>query len=385
MSTSKEVPVGARIKRRLEQLQLTQEDLVRSLQAAGASAFDKSKLSKSLSGDRQFTSEEIALIADALALEAYFIITGSHPAYEPRVAARHEFVDGEHVADWEDCLRRVRAVSSAYTQAELVGNGRLERARIALGAPTGTPQDYAPGRVLAAELRKLWCNSEYRDIVLDLPAFLEGELGIDVAIVDGIETNRAQAQAFEVLGNSVIVTVQTGSWYSAVYAVMHEVGHLLFDDLFQHDPDHDLDTRDSETFANGFAADFLMPKASMIDFTTSDPRTFARAAWEHGVGADAVARRANSTKNSLQVHLSQVELNGLFTEMYGQHAVENRRGFWRTPRFPDRLVSAHTEGVESRRLAPDCLAWMLGVPVEELQPAMTVSDEEAAADFLALL
>ena len=385
MAQSHWAPVGARIKQRLEQLTKSQDDLVAAVRQAGLKSFDKTKLSRSLSGERQLTSEEVALIADAIALDPYFVVTGKHPAYEPRVAARHEYVDGEHVADWSECLRLVQSVSSAYSQAELVGDGRLEQIRKELKAPNGTPSSYAPGRELAERLRRRWEDSEYRDIVLELPAFLEADLGIELAIVDGTDTKRARAQAFSVLGNAVIVTVQTGSWYSAVYAVMHEVGHLLFDDLYLHDPEQSLDSGDSERFANGFAADFLMPKGGMPGFSTEDRVDFATRAWVCGVGSDAIARRARSTRTSLHLLPSQVELNRLQAEQYGLPSVEQRRAFWRTPRFPDRLVAAHSEGVEKGALSPDCLAWMLGVPTDELRPEPTVSDEEAVDELLALL
>lgn len=377
--------ISDRIRARLEQLNLKQEDLVERVNKSGVLSFDKTKLSKSLSGKRNFTSSEIAVIADFLSLDAYYLITGEHADYEPKIAARHNFKDQEHSVDWEALNRQIRNVADAYTQVNLEGNGVLENVRRALRAPSGNQVDYVTGRKLAVEMRKLWVASDCSDIVLDLPQFLENHMGIDLVVVDGVETNRAQANSFQVAGNSVIVVVQTGSWYSAVFATIHEVAHLLFDDHFQHDITLEPNRGDSEAYANGFAADFLLPFDTFTDFQSPTLKNVALAAWHAGVGAKTISNRSASTNKPLTLTFSQLELDAEFELQFGFDAVNERRAAWRSARFPERLIQAHRNAVTGGETTPGYLAWMLGVPEEELWNEPEVDLKKAASELLAHL
>lgn len=213
---------------------------------------DPTKLSKSLSGARRFTSVELAQIAEHFGVTVDWILTGEEP---PMATAARAFQGSSPE----------RAVSEAARLVEL----RQSAARL------GYPKAWHPvpvrssaaravdqGTELAAEATGRVAAMGLDVLAVDLAAVVEAAFGVDVCLTqlgegfDGLAAATDEAK--------IIVAAVTPVAYRQRFTIAHELGHLLAADDQGVHADQDIfggDRRDpTEMRANAFAAAFLMPE-----------------------------------------------------------------------------------------------------------------------------
>lgn len=221
---------------------------------------DPDKLSKALAGKRQFSSLELALIAEAGGRSVEWLITG-RAERRWQVAARSSKVDQQQadlageasiadVAERYDALRslgyappvpsRPRHTAGSFVRQ---ATGLAEAALALLAEPVG-------GRGNAS-----------------LIGLVEDRLGINVAVgplPEGLDGLSYQDGDFR-----IIVLAQTANFARQRFTLGHEVGHLLWGDadeqvlvetMYDHLPDDDH----SEARANAFAPHFLAPREEIV-------------------------------------------------------------------------------------------------------------------------
>ena len=212
---------------------------------------DESKLSKSLSGTRRFSSLDLARIAELCKVSVDWIITGEESALA--MAAR----------------TTTGKATSAVSAARRYSGLREDMATL------GYPQPWRPvagtwtggfveqGRQLArAAGERLPAPGS------DLAAAVEGAFGVDVAVTDlgaGFDGLAASSPAVRliVLGTTTLPARQR-------FTLAHELAHLLVGDDQGVHLDRDVYSRaqakdPGEMRANAFAAAFLMPEQVLRD------------------------------------------------------------------------------------------------------------------------
>lgn len=287
---------------------------------------DPTKLSKSLSGVRRFSSLELALIAEASGVSVDWLVTGEEP---PLAAAARASAGSAAGA----ALALARHYSTM--RADLVDLGY----RQAWSLPTppslgGLWKDQGAALAHSASTQL----SAAGDLLTDpLPALIEQAFGIDVAVqpigegFDGLAVATADIKL--VLASPQPVPARLR------FTIAHELGHLLASDDQQIHEDQNIyrtERGESEVRANAFAANLLMPTDVLRErvvpgFTKEDfcvlatdlkvsPRALAirledlrlidagtRSRWDRLSGSDAArlaglsARHAQLTAESLSI------------------------------------------------------------------------------------
>lgn len=267
-------------------------DRVRSLIAAGpmsqgelaeAVGLDASKMSKSLGGQRRFSSLEYARIAEVCGVSVDWLLTGAtdHVA----LAARAETGSNAAVA----ARQAQRVVELAEVAADL---GRPSAPALAAGELGGTWRDQGERLAtlaLTVDGAQALVGSD------DLASGIERVYGVDVGIldlgdsVDGVCAVQGQA--------AVILAAPTPVAARQRFTLAHELGHFLAgdDQGLRIDVDIMNPGRDgSEQRANAFAAAFLMPQHLLVERLGGDEPTredVATLAVELGVSPSALAYR----------------------------------------------------------------------------------------------
>jgi Zn-dependent peptidase ImmA (M78 family)/transcriptional regulator with XRE-family HTH domain len=215
---------------------------------------DASKLSKSLSGARRFSSVDLARIAELCDVTVDWLVTGEDPPLA--VAART--TGGSAGA----AVRAARRYSTLRTDMAALGYrqpwGALDVGLSGRWAEQG-------GRLAAAALARVMAAGGSVGGT-DLPALVEDVFGADVAVenlgsgFDGLAASSDDVKLI-VLATSQVVARQR-------FTLAHELGHLLAGDDQGLHLDRDVfdkaQGRDpSEQRANAFAASFLMPQDAL--------------------------------------------------------------------------------------------------------------------------
>jgi hypothetical protein len=327
--------------------------------------------SRALSGKRQFSSIELARLADQIDADLHWLITGELDPHRVSIAARHDFDhetgqrtipgragDGQALAD----------IALAYRQAY---------------SEPGQLPDWpkSPASVRAA------LGHEF---VRPFADRLEKDLGVDVVRVTELST----AYSLTIGGRAVIAVPATGSWFRENWDIAHELGHLTMghhdDGLNQGDADR------HEAAANAFAAEFLLPAAALkaVEWDLISDDELAAFVWEWGVSVDALCRRldallgyapssvarwaAHPTQRLLRLHLRiDSELDEITSRM---DAASQRR-------FPLGVQEAHLELIASGAVSKATLAWMLGIDADSLDvdtPEVPEADVDDLATALGL-
>jgi Zn-dependent peptidase ImmA (M78 family)/transcriptional regulator with XRE-family HTH domain len=272
--------ISERVLRLIETSGLSRGDFARRI------GLDDSKLSKSLSGTRRFSSLDLARIATEYEVSVDWLVTGEEPALA--VAART--TGGQ--------------VGTALKAAKLYTSMRADMASL------GYPQPWHPvpagtvggtyaeqGRGLAdAALARV---QETGRLVTEagLPSVVEAVFGADVAVIelqdgfDGLAASSANAK--------LVVLATSRNPMRQRYTLAHELGHLLAGDDQDVHLDRDIydkaQTRDpSEMRANSFASAFLMPTEILRGAVGPDGVTeagFATLACDLRVSPSALAIR----------------------------------------------------------------------------------------------
>lgn len=213
------------------------------------------KLSKALNGRRQFSSFELAAIADVAGTTVDWVLTGQTPPV-PAVAARAQLDDAIDAEAIEAVARRF---AEAHEQLALMGEDRSLPALPVVGRG---------GYVKAGDAMAAWAHealaaTELQVVNLDqaaLIAAIEECFGVDVAVTDlppGLDGYAWQTESLRLL-----IVARTEYWSRQRFSIAHELGHLLAHDaqeLIAEPVDgHGADL--TEKRANAFAAAFLMPE-----------------------------------------------------------------------------------------------------------------------------
>jgi hypothetical protein len=360
--------IGDRIRQSLERL----DPAPRQRELAERIGMTPDAFSRAINGKRQFASIELALLAEEIGADLYWLITGQPDPNRVSVAARHDFdhATGRRSVPGRDGDEQTLAdIALAYRQAypkpaaaDVEWPSTAEATRDALGP----------------------------DFVRLLADRLERRLGIGIVRVAELST----AYSFTIGGRAVISVPATGNWFRENWDIGHELGHLIRGDHADGISPAEADRR--EAAANTFAAELLLPVSILgkIDWDSAGNDRIAELVWSLGVSTDALCRRlravlghapervaywaAYATQRLLRHHLpGESELDEITLRM---DAAAQRR-------FPLALQEAHLERVASGALGTATLAWMLGIDASALEvdtPAIPEVDADDLASALGL-
>lgn len=339
---------------------------LKQLELAARVGMTPDALSRSLRGERGFSSLEIARIADELCVDLHWLITGEPDPRQIIVAARHSFDHNTKrhlVPNWPSDSEILNDIELVYRQAEQ----KLTDSTQVL------PRD-------PAELRRRLGNG----FVRSLATRLESEFGIDVVRLPGLST----AYSFTVIGRRVIALPAEGNWFRENWSMGHEYCHLA-------EGHHEAGFAD-EPQANAFAAEALLPEALMrgLDWESMDAATLAQHVWEWGISTDALSRRLNALgirrSTAIDGLLAQTT-QGLLRRHWRQpqeepgDAITLRMDAAASRRFPIALQQAHLELISAGQLDKASLAWMLGVDPDALEVEVPQVADVPAGELLEAL
>jgi len=277
--------ISERVLRLIGESGLSRGDFARRI------GLDDSKLSKSLSGARRFSSLDLARIAEECDVSVDWLVTGEEPALA--VAART--TGGQAGA----ALKAAKLYTSIRADMDSLGYTQPWRpVKVSTGAGTYAEQG---GRLANAALARV--REEGQQVTqVDLPSLVEDVFGADVAIIqlddgfDGMAASSAGAKLV-VLATSRVPARQR-------YTLAHELGHLLAGDDQDVHLDRDIydraQARDpSEMRANNFASAFLMPENTLRAAVGRDglaEKEFAELACDLRVSPSALAFRLSQLR-----------------------------------------------------------------------------------------
>lgn len=331
--------------------------------------------SRSLNGERAFSSAELARAAHLLGADLHALITGTPDPLRAAFAARHAFdrETYEYRNDGEDADAKVRdGVLLAYRQA----NPWLAASNLAL------PSTAAACRALLGE--------GFAPMFAD---HIEERLGVDVVRLPGLSTD----YSLTIAEQRIILLGTQGNWFRANWSLAHELGHLC---LGHHEVDATDGSGGAEGAANAFAAELLLPAAQMrtFDWTALSPAEVAEFVWDAGVStatlrnrlqslglpvsADVAGWLSQSTQRFLNHHPVKAaaarpldDAAHHFITVIDPIGQRMQRASER--RVPARLMKGLRDGIEAGRLNSATLAWLLDVKPETLE----IDQPEPPADL----
>jgi Zn-dependent peptidase ImmA (M78 family)/transcriptional regulator with XRE-family HTH domain len=349
-------------------LRVVERSGLRQGEFAALVGMDPTKLSKSLSGVRRFTSLELAVIADHGGVTVDWLLTGQGrplPAVAARAAVFDEDAVGrataraEHLEELWSGLREIGAVDAPTPLPARPGRGLMIR----------------QGADLAEEAwRLVRTRGRDADVATDLPAVLEDLFEVDVEIDrlgDGLDGLSYQRDGFRLalVTNAVPRTRQR-------FTLAHELGHLLAGDSHGVWVDRDVmaesTRRDhAEMRANAFAAAFLMP-GDLVRARLGgapDAHSFAVLMGELCVSASALAWRLftlglvseEGRRELAGTSLPAAALHGGWLDELRAHEADQE-----TTRPCLRLVDAALAAYERGEISVRPLASILNRPVEDV-------------------
>lgn len=350
---------------------------------------DASKLSKSLHGTRAFSTGELAAISDVLAIDLYWLINGEPGALSPRYAYRHTF-DGEsgiHARPSDALHEQIENIVLAYNQAGLDQDDRLDRFREDIGVDTysmsNLPTSFDAVRPAMLAVQRVWQGwlRQGKDPVRGIETFLREHFGVDLVVADVAGQHRVNTQVIQAAGARAIVVERSGNWYSTLFGIFHELAHLVFGALAWKGEASEGDDSRFEMFANGFAGDVLLSRGDVIaapGIAELGLEQLADFLWDHAVGLETARVRCESNRVAgPAAHITQGDITLQWRDIHDGERVN----VWNAPSYPERLVDRHEQLVRAGDIPPDALAWMLGVPPEELvvqQEASPVEEDTRA-------
>lgn len=350
-----------RVRSLLSERGMTQAELGEAI------GLDPSKMSKSLSGQRRFSSVEFAQIAERTGVTVDWLLTGAMD--EVALAARAE--SGSNAADAARLAREV--VELAHVAVDL---GRaVRRVHVtSVDLETGTWQEQGE-RLAAAALAV--AGAEDIGSSPDLAGAIERVYGIDVGVVDiehevdGLCTTQGEV--------TVILAATTPLVARQRFTLAHELGHALAGDDQGLRIDVDVfnsGRNGTEVRANAFAAAFLMPAAIVrqrVDGHAPDRQLLAELALDLAVSPSALAARMES------LDLIDGLTAGRFSDMTHKQAQQltGRAGEWAvrtaastTQRPPAGLAQALYAAYVDGRTTLRPYARLVGADVDDLRASL---------------
>jgi Zn-dependent peptidase ImmA (M78 family)/transcriptional regulator with XRE-family HTH domain len=335
---------------------------------AGEIGLDDSKLSKSLSGTRRFSSLDLARIADRCKVTVDWLVTGDEPPLA--VAARTTSGDAR------TALEAAKRYSTIRGDLASLGWPQPWRP-VSLAAVSGTYAEQ--GRALARWALSLVTEAGRSVGDTDLPSVVEEVFGADVAVValdagfDGLAASSEDAKLI-VLGTSQIPARQR-------FTLAHELGHLLAGDDQGVHLDRDIydkaQAKDpSEMRANSFASAFLMPEDALREAVGRDglsEQGFAALACDLKVTPSALAFRLKDLRlidSGTCDRYRSVSAAKAATIAGRGEELARRVALANTPRLPGLLVRDAYAAYETGATTLRPYASLLGVDVDELRQAL---------------
>jgi Zn-dependent peptidase ImmA (M78 family) len=249
---------------------------------------DATKLSKSLSGSRRFSSLDLAEVSEQCGVTVDWLITGAEP--ELAVAARST---GGTAAL---ALQEAQRLTTMRSDMAFLGFGQPWHELDLSALHDGDAEERArAARARIEDAGRSVAEPELADVV-------EAVFGVDVTVCelgpgfDGLSVSSEESKLI-LVGTSQTPTRQR-------FTIAHELGHLLNGDDQQvhvdtnvYDAKYRLD--ESERLANAFAAALLMPSVRLREAVGTqgiDEEAFARLADELMVSPSSLALRLKSLR-----------------------------------------------------------------------------------------
>lgn len=329
---------------------------------------DDSKLSKSMSGARRFSSLDLARIAEECQVSVDWLLTGDEPALA--LAARTTSGDAGAALALAKRYSTLRSdiTSIGYPQPwQPVTQGFGSGSYIEQGNRLA---QYALTRMGGAD--RLMGNGSLGDLV-------EEVFGVDVAVAElgaGFDGLAVSSDAVK-----LVLLATTHVPYRQRFTLAHELGHLLAGDDQEFHLDRDVfdkaQAKDpSEARANAFASAFLIPEQVLRDAVGStglDEKKFAGLVCSLMVSPSALAYRllrlrlidAGSCDRLKAISgATAANIACRSAEFSGQLAAA------KTPRMPGILVRDTYAAYESGAATLRPHANLLGVDVDELRQSL---------------
>src|SRR5664280_2010777 len=342
---------------------------------------DTSKMSKSLSGTRRFTSLDLANIAEVAGVTVDWLLHGD--GLSPAMAARADVDRGAAVS-----AAIGRASAFAQTRADLKFLTGTNSSWVDLEFPrTGRWLDQA-AELVAKAVRQVEARG-LSPTDLTLANVIEVVFGIDVAIID-IEPG-CDGLAWRDADARLIVAATSATPTRQRFTLAHELGHLLAgDDQALHVDQQVMGPGqrgvESEVRANAFAAGFLMPEERLraaCDRETGPEGklseiAFSRLVMEFAVSPSAMAFRLwnigliSQSERSELVTLRTKECASRADQAEGLAAwIEVSRRFRPPMALARDCLTAYFAGLSTLRPAAN----VLGADVEQLRQLLEPSEQ----------
>jgi Zn-dependent peptidase ImmA (M78 family)/transcriptional regulator with XRE-family HTH domain len=358
-----------RVRQLIEQAGVSQRDFSEQV------GLDNSKMSKSLSGARRFSSLDLARIADHSGRSVDWLLGGAESDLSLAARAAVGTENGVAVAE-------ARRLSSA--RAAIAGLGYEQHWKpVVVPSMSGTHN--AQGQSLAAVALARFAKVEVPLVIDDLPTAIEEAFGIDVAILDlgagfdGLAVMNADAKLI-LISNSALPWRQR-------FTLAHELCHVLLGDNQGFHVDRDVLDREhskepSERRANAFAAALLMPTSVLraaVGTNGLDQYGFADLACRLRVSPSALAIQL------LTLRLIDGGKCDQFRALSAQRAAEIAEvtASWsadvakaRQGRAPGLLAQAAFEAYVSGDATLRPYANIIGADVDVLRGALTSTDTD---------
>ncbi|MCL2736896.1 MAG: ImmA/IrrE family metallo-endopeptidase [Propionibacteriaceae bacterium] len=207
------------------------------------------------------------------------------------------------------------------------------------------------------------------DLSGDLADRCNERLNVDVVVVD----LAGDGYTLQVGGHFVIVVSKTGSWFRQNFSIAHELAHVAQGTM----SDQIVNAEDpSETAANAFAAELLMPESQIrsLNWVDIELPVLAQHVWQWGVSTKSLAVRlqslhmtpASGVMAALQA-TTQAFLRAYWAMPPGPDLITRRMERSAQRRFPTSLMSDLEAAVVAGRAPLASLAFTLGVDENQLE------------------
>lgn len=347
---------------------------------AEAVGLDGSKLTKSLKGERRFTSLNLANIAQHSGVTVDWLLGTEAPT--PALAARHD-----SSADVEDDGTRfaiAKATEYAQLRADLHQLGYPQTESKFVWSDRGRSPVTDGEKLAAAAVQHLRAQNVDHTADRSLVELVESAFGVDIAVVkapgfDGL-TWQSEFSRLIMIGTSSIPGRRR-------FTIAHELAHLLVGD------DQELNIENpnrrrhpTEVRANTFAASFLMPEDKVVEHLAGRPinrESFAEVSCKLFVTPTTLAWRLYN------LNLINAEQRRAFGAMRTIEAAvlggeSSRFSAWieasLVPRIPKLLIEdtgrAYLDGKTTLRP----FANLVGVDVRDLRDALEAPRSERDSD-----
>lgn len=328
--------LGQRILARLKKAHpgMSQNELARRVK------MEESALSRVVNGKRGLASAELVALAKELRTSTDFLLLGEE-TFPVEIAARHDYAGGSYTVEYDvEVEASIRGIKNVFQQVA----GSLEPVSV------DVPSTAAEARAMLERV----CGPHW---TRHFASAVEETFGVDLVKIPLPGANGLSLR----LPNAMVIVVPTeGSWSRQNWTIAHELGHVAAGDFttLAAGP-----ASNGENAAHNFAAELLMPEASMrqIRWDGITDKQLGEFLWSSGVSLEALKTRLRflglpqlTTKRTpWSLMRLSVEKLSPFDDPLAERKWESAGR-----RFPARLIAAHEQSGRS----PRSLAWMLGAP-----------------------